>query len=85
MNLRVPHPLRSLQRVGYANVGIEILDPSQKTARMGHPEVGGTFCRRPFHVPWVGDAGDNFEECRIKFVGPTKPRRKFGGMGHLDL
>ena len=35
MNLRVPHPLRSLQRVGYANVGIEIRGshPSQRTRR----------------------------------------------------
>jgi hypothetical protein len=35
MNLRVPHPLRSLQRVGYANVGIEILGshPSQNARR----------------------------------------------------
>ena len=33
MNLRVPHPLRSLQRVGYANVGIDILDPSQNARR----------------------------------------------------
>ena len=32
-DLRVPHPLRSLQRVGYANVGIEILDPSQNARR----------------------------------------------------
>ena len=37
MNLRVPHPSRSLQRVGYANVYIEILGshPSQNARR--HP------------------------------------------------
>jgi hypothetical protein len=35
MNLRVAHPLRSLQRVGHANVGIEILGshPSQNARR----------------------------------------------------
>ena len=33
MNLRVPHPSRSLRRVGYANVGIDILDPSQNARR----------------------------------------------------
>jgi hypothetical protein len=57
MHLRVPHPLRSLQRVGYANVGIEILGshPSQRTRRMGHPEVGCTSCRMPFH-PLCGSA-----------------------------
>ena len=35
MNLRVAHPLRSLQRVGYANVCIEVLGshPSQNVRR----------------------------------------------------
>jgi hypothetical protein len=32
-NLRVPHPSRSLRRVGNANVCIEILDPSQNARR----------------------------------------------------
>jgi hypothetical protein len=68
MNLRVPHPLRSLQRVGYANVCIDIRGshPSQNARRMGHPEVGCTSCRRPFHSPRVGNAGDNSKEIRMK-------------------
>jgi hypothetical protein len=40
---RVPHPLRSLQRVGYARVGIEILGipPFAKGAKDGAP---GNYC-----------------------------------------
>jgi hypothetical protein len=36
---RVPHPLRSWQRVGYATVGIEIggIPPFAKSAKGGHP------------------------------------------------
>jgi hypothetical protein len=36
---RVPHPLRSLQRVGYATVGIEIrgIPPFAKSAKDGAP------------------------------------------------
>jgi hypothetical protein len=41
MNLRVAHPLRSLQRVGYANACIEILG-SHPSQNPGFP-VG--FCR----------------------------------------
>jgi len=38
-NRRVPHPLRSLQRVGYATVGIEIrgIPPFAKSAKDGAP------------------------------------------------
>jgi hypothetical protein len=38
-NGRVPHPLRSLQRVGYATVGIEIrgIPPFAKNAKDGAP------------------------------------------------
>jgi hypothetical protein len=38
---RVPHPLRSLQRVGYANVGIEIrgIPPFAKNAKDGAPDL----------------------------------------------
>jgi hypothetical protein len=28
--------------------------PQQEIRGMGHPEVGGTVCRIPFHVPWIG-------------------------------
>jgi hypothetical protein len=43
-NLRVPHPLRSLQRVGYATVGSRF-HPSQTAQRIGPPEICGTICR----------------------------------------
>jgi hypothetical protein len=45
MNLRVAHPLRSLQRVGYVNVGIEILGSTLRKEREGW----GT--RSGLHVP----------------------------------
>jgi hypothetical protein len=58
-----PGPLRSLQRVGYATVGIEIrgIPPFAKNAKDGAP---GDLLRflpstknAPFHVPRVGSAG----------------------------
>jgi hypothetical protein len=44
-NPRVPHPLRSLQRVGYATVGIEIrgIPPFAKSAKDGAPAHSWCF------------------------------------------
>jgi hypothetical protein len=60
---RVPHPLRSLQRVGYATVGIEIrgIPPFAKCAKDGAPGDLLHFLPRsrnaPFHAPRVDNAG----------------------------
>jgi hypothetical protein len=60
---RVPHPLRSLQRVGYATVGIEIrgIPPFAKSAKDGAPGDLLRFLPRtrnaPFHILRVGNAG----------------------------
>jgi hypothetical protein len=62
-NGRVPHPLRSLQRVGYATVGIEIrgVPPFAKGAKDGAPGDLLHLLPRartaPFHIPRVGNAG----------------------------
>jgi hypothetical protein len=75
----VPHPLRSLQRVGYATVGIEIrgIPPFAKSAKdPGFPTA------RP--QPWQR-VRLSFKESRMRFVDPTKPYRKSGGMGHPGI
>jgi hypothetical protein len=60
---RVPHPLRSLQRVGYATVGIEIrgIPPFAKNAKDGAPrdllQVLPRTRNAPFHTPRAGNAG----------------------------
>jgi hypothetical protein len=59
----VPHPLRSLQRVGYATVGIEIhgIPPFAKNAKDGTPGDLLHFLPRtrnaPFPILRVGNAG----------------------------
>jgi len=71
---RVPHPLRSLQRVGYATVGIEIggIPPFAKSAKDGAPGGLLHFCggqgNAPFHIPRVGNAGG-----RLKSI-PSGPK-----------
>ena len=58
----MPHPLRFLQRVGYATVGIEIrgIPPFAKNAKDGAPGDLLHFRPRtrnaPFHAPWVDNA-----------------------------
>jgi hypothetical protein len=71
MNLRVPHPLRSLQRVGYANVGIEILGshPLQRTRRI--PDF-------LLAAPSMAACAAFYKESRMKFVDPATPYRKSG-------
>ena len=82
-NRRVPHPLRSLQRVGYAPVGIEIcgIPPFAKDAKDGAPgDLLHSLPRTrnaPFHIPRVGNAGGRFKEHEVRC--PTKPYRKSGG------
>jgi hypothetical protein len=55
--------LRSLQRVGYATVGIEVrsIPPFAKSAKDGAPRDLLRFLPRtrnaPFHLLWVGNAG----------------------------
>jgi hypothetical protein len=77
---RVPHPLRFLQRVGYATVGIGIrgIPPFAKNAKDGAPGALLHFLPRtrnaPFHIPRVGYAGGRL--IRNKFS--IKPRSVFG-------
>jgi hypothetical protein len=52
----------------------------------GHPEICCTFCpgqEMPRFIP-RGSATpvDDCKESRMRFVDPTKPYRKSGGMGH---
>ena len=72
-NLRVPHPSRSLRRVGSKNLdtNVRVSHPLQRTQRMGHPEIHGPSClpkhearlvssQKAAHVDvgWVRAAGD---------------------------
>jgi hypothetical protein len=72
-NLRVPHPSRSLRRVGSKNLdtNVRLSHPLQRTQRMGHPEIHGPSClpkhearlvssQKAAHVDvgWVRAAGD---------------------------
>jgi hypothetical protein len=80
---RVPHPLRSWQRVGYATVGIEIggIPPFAKSAKGGAPRGFVALPRTrnaPFHIPRVGYAGGRLTESRMQFDGTTKLHRKSG-------
>jgi hypothetical protein len=75
MNLRVPHPLRSLQRVGYANVYIEILGshPSQNARR-----TRDSLLRNPIMAACAAFS----TESRVKFANAAKPRQEIlGGWG----
>jgi hypothetical protein len=78
MNLRVAHPLRSLQRVGYANVCIEILGshPSQKARRTW------ISC---YAAPSMAACAAFSKESRMKFANANKPRQEIRGMGHPEV
>jgi hypothetical protein len=58
-NGRVPHPLRSLQRVGYATVGIQIrgIPPFAKSAKDGAPGDWLHFLPRTRNVPFHASVG----------------------------
>jgi hypothetical protein len=66
MNLRVPHPLRSLQRVGYANVGIEIRGSHLRKEREG-PRTSY------YAAPSLAACAAFYKGSRMKFVDPAKP------------
>jgi len=56
---RVPHPLRSLQRVGYATVGIEIrgIPPFAKSAKDGAPGTRRSGGCRKLQIPRLRSPG----------------------------
>ena len=85
-NGRVPHPLRSLQRVGYATVGIEIrgIPPFAKSAKDGAPgalsknisKKGPRNCRS-LGCPGFPVESDGFREAHAAFLDESRKR------GHL--
>ena len=68
----MPHPLRLLQRVGYATAGIEIrgIPPFAKKREGPFPTARPQLWQR---------VRLSFKESRIRFVDPTRPYRKTGG------
>jgi hypothetical protein len=46
---------------------------------MGHPEVGGTSCRIPFHPRGSATSVVNSKESRMKVANATKPRQEIRG------
>ena len=73
---RVAHPLRSLQRMGYATVGIEIRGIPPFAKKREGPRI--SYCA----APAMAACAAFFKESRMRFVDPNKPYRKSGGMGH---
>jgi len=77
--------LRSLQRVGYATVDIEIrgIPPFAKNAKDGAPGDLLHSLPRTRNARFIprGSATpvDDFKESRMKFADPTKSDRKSGG------
>ena len=69
---RVPHPLRCLQRVGYATVGIEIRGIPPFAKKHEGPWI--SYCA----APAMAACAAFFKEGRMKFVETTKPYGKSG-------
>jgi hypothetical protein len=72
---RVPHPLRSWQRVGYATVGIEIggIPPFAKSAKGGAPRGFVALPRTrnaPFHIPRSATPVDDLRKAACSSMAP---------------
>jgi hypothetical protein len=69
---------RVSERVGCATVGIDSWYPTLRKKREG-PRI--SYCA----APALAACAAFYKESRMKFVDPTKPYRKSGGMGHPGI